>query len=235
MLFGVWAVDALVSIAPESAPRVSEIRLDPMVFAFAALLTLVTGVLFGLAPALQSSRSEVTHSLKDGGRGSSASAGRMMRRSLIVAEVTLALVLLTGGALLLQTFVRLQRADLGFNPANVLVGAVNPPGTTYDTRAKHLAFYDQVFEKAAALPGVQKAAMASVLPLSGDSDTSFILEGRPAPAHALRNAGHLVSPGQRQLFRHDGNEDPPRPRLRDARGNAGGRRERIDGEEVLSG
>ena len=181
MLFGVWAVDALVSIAPESAPRVSEIRLDPMVFAFAALLTLVTGVLFGLAPALQSSRSEVTHSLKDGGRGSSASAGRMMRRSLIVAEVTLALVLLTGGALLLQTFVRLQRADLGFNPANVLVGAVNPPGTTYDTRAKHLAFYDQVFEKAAALPGVQKAAMASVLPLSGDSDTSFILEGRPGP------------------------------------------------------
>ena len=80
MLFGVWAVDALVSIAPASAPRVSEIRLDPMVFAFAALLTVVTGVLFGLAPALQSSRSEVTHSLKDGARGSSASAGRMMRR-----------------------------------------------------------------------------------------------------------------------------------------------------------
>ena len=82
---------------------------------------------------------------------------------------------------MLQTFVRLQAADLGFNPANVLVGFVNPPRTTYDTRAKHLAFYDQVFEKAAALPGVRKAAMASVLPLSGDSDTSFTLEGRPAP------------------------------------------------------
>ena len=180
MLFGVWAVDALVSIAPESAPRVSEIRLDLPVFAFASLLTVVTGVLFGLVPALQSSRSEVTNSLKDGARGSSGAGGRI-RRSLIVAEVALALVLLTGGALLLQTFVRLQRADLGFNPANVLVGGVNPPGTTYDTRAKQLAFYDQVFEKASALPGVQKAALASVLPLSGDSDTNFSLEGRPQP------------------------------------------------------
>jgi putative ABC transport system permease protein len=184
MLFGTWAVEGLVSIAPESAPRVSEIRLDPVVFAFASLLTILTGLLFGLAPALQSSRSDVSHSLKDGGRASSGAGGRVMRRSLIVAEVALALVLLTGGALLLQTFVRLQRADLGFNPSNVLVGAVNPPGPTSDTRAKHLAFYDQVFEKAAALPGVKKAALASVLPLSGDSDMNFILEGRPAPRSA---------------------------------------------------
>jgi putative ABC transport system permease protein len=184
ILIGVWAVDLLVSIAPENAPRVSEIKLDPTVFGFAALLTVLTGLLFGLAPAIQSSRSEVTQSLKDGARGSAGAGGRRVRRGLIVAEVALALILLTGGALLLQTFVRLQSADLGFNPTNMLVGAVNPPRTTYDTRAKHLAFYDQVFEKAAALPGVKKAAMASVLPLSGDSDTNFMLEGRPAPASA---------------------------------------------------
>ena len=181
MLFGVWAVDALVAIAPENAPRLAEIRLDRTVFAFASVLTLVTGVLFGLVPALQSSRSDVTHSLKDGARGATDAGGQAIRRGLIVAEVALALVLLTGGALLLQTFVRLQSADLGFNPENILVGAVNPPRASYDTRAKHLAFYDQVFEKAAALPGVKKAAIASVLPLSGDSDTSFILEGRPLP------------------------------------------------------
>ena len=184
MLLGVWAVDLLVSIAPTNAPRVSEIRLDFPVFAFTALLTIATGILFGLAPAIQSSRGEVTQSLKDGARGSSGASGGQVRRGLIVAEVALALILLTGGGLLLQTFVRLQAADLGFNPANLLVGAITPPRTTYDTRAKHLAFYDQVFEKAAAIPGVKKAALASVLPLSGDSDTSFILEGRPAPSSA---------------------------------------------------
>nr|MBA3641358.1 ABC transporter permease [Acidobacteriota bacterium] len=104
-----------------------------------------------------------------------------LRRVLIAAEVALALMLLTGGGLLLQTFMRLQAADLGFNPHNVLVGLVNPPRTSYDTMAKHRAFYDLVLEKARALPGVQKAALASVLPLSGDSDTNFIIEGRPAP------------------------------------------------------
>ena len=181
VLLGVWAVDALVAIAPTGAPRVGEIGLDPTVFAFAALLTLATGLLSGLAPALHSSRADVTYALKDGSRGSSAAGGRRIRRSLIVAEVALALMLLTGGGLLLQTFVRLQKADLGFDPTGVLVGAVNPPNASYDTRAKHLAFYDQLFEKVSALPGVRKAALASVLPLSGDSDTNFLIEGRPAP------------------------------------------------------
>ena len=181
VLIGVWAVDALVAIAPAGAPRVGEIGLDLTVFAFAALLTLATGLLFGLVPALHSSRADVTYALKDGFRGSSAAGGRRIRRSLIVAEVALALMLLTGGGLLLQTFVRLQKADLGFDPTDVLVGAVNPPSATYDTRAKHLAFYDQVFERVSTLPGVRKAALASVLPLSGDSDTSFAIEGRPAP------------------------------------------------------
>jgi predicted permease len=181
LLLGVWAVDALVSIAPVDAPRVGEIGLDLTVFAFASLLTIATGVVFGLLPALHASRADVTLALKDGSRGSSAAAGRRIRRSLIVAEVALALILLTGGGLLLQTFVRLQKADLGFDPSGLLVGFVNPPNATYDTKAKHLAFYDQVFEKVAALPGVRKAALASVLPLSGDSDTSFRIEGRPAP------------------------------------------------------
>jgi putative ABC transport system permease protein len=184
VLLGVWAVDALVSIAPASAPRVGEISLDPTVFAFAALVTLTTGVLFGLAPAIQSSRADAAHSLKDGARGSVAGAGRTMRRGLIVAEVALALILLTGGGLLLQTFLRLQATDLGFDPRNVLVGFINPPRVTYDTLAKHVSFYDQVYEKAAALPGVQKAALTSILPLGGDNDASFQIEGGPAPQAA---------------------------------------------------
>jgi putative ABC transport system permease protein len=181
LLLGVWGVDALVAMAPDNAPRVSEIGLDVTVFGFAAVLTVVTGVLFGLAPALQFSRTDITDALKDAARGSSSASGQTLRRGLIVAEIALALMLLTGGGLLLQTFVKLQSADLGFNPENVLTGFVNPPRTSYDTMAKHRVFYDQVLEKAAAIPGVEKAALASVLPLSGDNDVSFRIEGRPDP------------------------------------------------------
>jgi putative ABC transport system permease protein len=182
LLLGLWAVDALVSLAPSSVPRLNEVGLDPTVFAFAAAITIATGLLFGLMPAVQASQRDVAHALNDAARGGSRVAGRALRSTLVVAEIALALVLLTGGALLMQTFVRLLSADLGFNPANVLVGFVNPPRTTYKTAAEYRAFYDQVLEKASALPGVQKAALASVLPLSGDSDTSFTIEGRPAPA-----------------------------------------------------
>jgi putative ABC transport system permease protein len=181
LLLGVWAVDGLVAIAPSNAPRVNEIGLDATVLTFVGLLTIATGVLFGLAPAVQLSRADVTFTLKERGRGNAGGAGPRVRRALVAAEVALALMLLTGGGLLLQTFVRLQAADLGFNPENLLVGFVNPPRTTYDTMAKHLAFYDQVLERASAIPGVRKAALASVLPLSGDSDMSFSIEGRGAP------------------------------------------------------
>ena len=181
VVLGMWTVDALVAMAPAGAPRLDEVSIDLTVLAFAALLTIATGVLFGLAPAVQYSRSEVTTSLKDAGRGRTGGPGGTLRQSLIAAEVALALMLLTGAGLLLQTFAHLQAADLGFDPEQVITGFVNPPRAGgYDTRAKHLAFYDQVFEKAKALPGVQKAAMASVLPLSGDSDTGFDIEGRSA-------------------------------------------------------
>ena len=182
VIVGVWAVEALVAAAPESAPRLGEIGLDGRVLAFAALLTLVTGVLFGLAPAAQASRGEVTSSLKDGARGSAGAGGRAIRRTLVVAEVALALVLLTGAGLLLRTFVKLQTADLGFRTDNVLVGFVNPPPASYRTGDRLIAFYDQVLEKAGGLPGVEKAALASVLPLGGDSDMSFLIEGRGAPS-----------------------------------------------------
>ena len=179
LLLGVWAVEALVAIAPANAPRVDEIALDGRVLLYAIGVTLLTGLLFGVAPALQSSRSGVTDALKDGGRGSSGTAGRGLRRALIAAEVALALMLLTGGGLLLQTFVKLQQYDLGFNPEHVLVGSILLPRTSYDTIEKQRAFYTQVLERASALPGVEKAALASVLPLSGDSDTNFQIEGRP--------------------------------------------------------
>ena len=185
LLLGVWAVEGLVAIAPATAPRVGEIDLDARVFAFAAVVTATTGVIFGLAPALQASRA-AAQSLKEGARGGVSASGKALRRGLIVAEVALALILLTGGGLLVQTFLRLQAADLGFDSRNVLVGFVNPPRTSYDTSAKHVAFYDQVYERARALPGVQKAALVSVLPLGGDSDMGFEIEAGPPVPSASR-------------------------------------------------
>jgi putative ABC transport system permease protein len=180
LLVGVWAVDALVALAPPNTPRLNEIRLDPTVMTFASVLTIATGILFGLAPALQGSRGGVTNSLKDVARGSASVTGRGLRRALIAVEVALALMLLTGAGLLTRTFVHLRATDLGFKPDNLLTGFVNlPRAAGYDTPAKYQAFFDQVFEKARAIPGVQNAALASVLPLSGDSDTSFMIEGRP--------------------------------------------------------
>jgi putative ABC transport system permease protein len=177
-----WAVEVLVAMAPANAPRLDEVSLDATVLAFTALLTVVTGVVFGLVPALQHSRVDVTDSLKDGGRGTIGTAGGRVRQALITAEVALALVLLTGGALLIQTFVRLQSADLGFRTEGLLVGFVNPPRVSYDSQEKYIALYDRLLEEAAAIPGVQQAAVSSVLPLAtGDSDTNFAIEGRPAP------------------------------------------------------
>jgi putative ABC transport system permease protein len=182
VLFGIWGTDALVALAPENTPRLNEIGIEPRVLAFAALVTVVTGLVFGLVPAIQAARGGVTQSLKDGARGAGATGGRTLRRALVGVEVALALVLLTGGLLLLQTFVRLQKTDLGFRPDNVLVGFVGAP-RALDTREKRVVFFDQIYEKIRALPGVERAALSSIIPLAtgGDNDTSFRIEGRPAP------------------------------------------------------
>jgi putative ABC transport system permease protein len=181
LLIALWAVEGLVSIAPAGTPRLSEISVDPVVFTFAALLTLLTGVLFGAVPALQHSRVALTQSLKEGGRGATG-GGRRVRRTLVVAEVALAMALLTGGALLLQTFARLQGAELGFRTDDILFGSVNPPAASYPTREAYTRLYGELLERASAIPGVRRAALSSVLPLSaGDSDMGVQIEGRPEP------------------------------------------------------
>jgi putative ABC transport system permease protein len=121
----------------------------------------------------------MTDALKQGARGQSGDGGGRARRVLIVAELALALVLLVGGGLLLRTFAALQRADLGFNPDKVLTGFILPPPAAYKTDAQRLAFYDAILSRTAALPGVKIAALSSVVPLGGDSDTNFEIEGRP--------------------------------------------------------
>ena len=184
LLVGVWGVSALKRIAPAGTPRIDEVGVDPVVLAFAAVLSIGTGLLFGLVPAWHAGRDQFTAALKQGGRGQTGDGGGRARRALIVAELALALMLLVGGGLLIRTFLALQRADLGFNPSGVVAGFVLPPPATYRTNAQRLAFYDAVLARTAALPGVTQAALSSVIPLSGDSDTSFLIEGRPEPTRS---------------------------------------------------
>lgn len=181
LLAATWGVDALVAAAPPGTPRLGEIAIDLRVFGFAALLALVTGLLFGLAPALQQSRLAMAQTLRESGRGATG-AGHRLRRVLIASEVALAVVLLAGGVLLIQTFARLNAADLGFRTTDILVAGFAPPATAYETREKYTALYRQVLERAGAIPGVRRAALASVVPLAaGDSDMDFRIEGRPEP------------------------------------------------------
>ena len=197
VLLGGWAIDALVTIAPQGAPRNAAVGLDATVLWFAVALTAATGMLFGLVPALQASTSDVTPALKSGGRGASAGSGYRTRRALIVMEIATALVLLVGSGLLMRTLTTLRTFDLGFDPSGVLVGAVNPPRVRYDSAEKLVALYDRLLQRTAAIPGVQTAALSSIVPLGGDSDMTIYVEGRPLP----RNESESVATWYRLVSR----------------------------------
>jgi predicted permease len=173
---------ALIALAPSGTPRLDEVTMDGGVFLFAAALTLVTGLLFGAAPAFQAARASLSRALGPGGRAG-IGGGHRLRRALVVVEVAAALVLLAGGGLLLRTVAALSDADLGFRPDRVLVGFVAAPAADYPTEAHRRAFLERVLDRASALPGVEMAAATSVLPLApGDSDMSFAIEGQAAAA-----------------------------------------------------
>jgi putative ABC transport system permease protein len=186
LLFASWGKDMLVALSPEGIARISEARLDTRVLAFTLLVSLVTGVLFGLAPALAASGVSLSEALKEGGRG--ASEGKRLsgaRSLLVVFEVALALVLLVGGGLLMRSLVSLQRTGLGFNTANVLTFGVavsdEALGGKDVSPQQRVDFYRQVEERLKTLPGVIDVSVTSALPLSGDaSNTGLTIEGRPA-------------------------------------------------------
>ncbi len=176
---GIWGVSALKAIAPAGTPRLDDVSMDPRVLLFAALVTLGTGLVFGIVPAWHASRDDMAPALKEGGRGQLGDGGNRARRAFIVAELALALMLLVGGGLLLRTFVALQQSNLGFNPDHVLTGFVLPPAARYKSPADRSAFYDRLLERTSTLPGVRIASLSSVIPEGGDSDTDFFIEGRP--------------------------------------------------------
>jgi putative ABC transport system permease protein len=142
----------------------------------------VSALLFGTAPALASAGIRLTDTLKEGGRSGSASRSARVRSAFVVVEMALALVLLVGAGLLLRSFVMLLGVDPGFDPAHTVTMKVSIPAAKYDTSDKQQAFFNQLFEKLDAVPGVRSAGGTSFLPLAGlGSATSFIVAGRPKP------------------------------------------------------
>ncbi len=190
----VWLTDLLVALAPADTPRLAEASADWRVLLFAAGASVLTGVVFGLAPALQASRYDLNEALKEGGRG--VHGGRSRARSaLVVAEVALSLLLLVGAGLLVKSFARLQAVNPGFEPENVITMRVSLPGARYREPARKAEFYAALMERVKGIPGVESAGATISLPLGGSSYSvgrSFLREGRPETPEESENASYAV-------------------------------------------
>jgi putative ABC transport system permease protein len=183
LLLAGWGVQTLVALAPPALPRLSEIGIHPAVFAFTALASLATGILFGLVPAIEVSRANLNDALKSGGRSATGDVRRhRMRSLLVVSETALALVLMIGAGLLIRSFGRLGTVDPGFNPEHLLTLRVELTGSRYQQDSQVVSFFQQAVERAGHLPGVRSAGAINFLPLTGlDSATGFTIFGQPAP------------------------------------------------------
>ena len=185
VLLAVWGVDTLKTLNPGNLPRLAEVRLDARVLGFTLLISLLGGLLFGLVPALRAAKTDLHAGLKEGGRGSNAGRSRL-RGSLVVAEMALALLLLVGAGLLINSFWRLQRVNPGINPAGSLTLALAPSATAYQNAEQVNGLYERLLEKLRALPGVQAVAATSPLPFTGANDTMMEIEGIPFGPNATK-------------------------------------------------
>jgi putative ABC transport system permease protein len=188
LLSAVWLTGLIKALGPRAVPRLQAADLDLTVIAFALLASLLTGFVFGLFPAIQSSRFRLNEALKEaGGRSGQSRATQRMRSSLVVLETASAVVLLISAALLAQSFVRVLRASPGFDPAGVLVARTMLPESRYAQPKLAKGVHQQVIERLAALPGVEAAAAASNLPLADEWKIGFRIEGHDENEFNLAN------------------------------------------------
>ena len=181
LLIPFWGVKILVAATPDNIPGVKDVSLDWRVFAFTLATALITGLVFGLVPALQVSKPNLNEALKDAGRGSTGGRHRI-RDILVVAEIRLAMVLLIGAGLMIRSFVRLYQVSPGFDTNNLLTMQAHIPGSQYPKQEQRIAFYGQVLQRIRAIPGVQMAAGASDIPLTGFEDVeAMYIKGQPPP------------------------------------------------------
>jgi putative ABC transport system permease protein len=199
LALSLWFIKLLVAITPPNTPRFSEIGINWQVFAFTFAVTVLAGILFGLVPALQTSRPNLNETLKDSGQRGSETGGRNRVGSfLIVSEIALSFILLAGAGLMIKSFLHLREINPGFNADNVLTMRLTLPPGKYKQGEPRAQIYQQLVDRVKQTPGVQSAALVLSLPLGGDSfnvGRSVIREGRPMTADEQTNALHLpVSP-----------------------------------------
>jgi putative ABC transport system permease protein len=198
VLLALWATPLLRSVTALDIPRLAETRLDAGVLGFTLVVSLLTGILFGLAPAWQASRLDLNLALKEGGRRGAAAPRQRLRGALVVSEVALALVLLLGAGLMLRSFVRLQEVELGFAPENVLTLQVSLPSSKYGDSAARVDFFGRMLERLRTVPGVIDAAAVTRTPLSGGGGWAMEVtpEGQEPTASgaALSAATFAVTP-----------------------------------------
>ena len=182
VVLALWGIELLKTIGAQTVPRLREVNVDLVVLGVTAAICVGTGIMFGLAPGLVSARPELTEALKEGGRSSTGGARRnRLRNGLVIAEVALALVLLSGAGLLLKSFARLQNVNPGFNPRNALTFEISLPKVQYPNDPSIVRFNNEAQRRIASLPGVQSAGFSTILPLAGtNSDSSFAIEGQPS-------------------------------------------------------
>jgi len=195
VLLSLWGLAAVVAASPVDIPRLHDVRIDRGILAFAALLSMATGIAFGIIPAFQVSNSDAGETLK-GTTGGMDPRGARTRQILVASEVALSLLLLAGAGLLGRTLVNLERVDIGFVAERALAMEISMPDTRYPTDAARIAFYRRTLDALRALPGVRSAAAGSTLPLMGnDMGIGFRVEGRPVRDEDHTNAAyHAVSP-----------------------------------------
>ena len=185
LVIAYWGVPALVAVLPQSQlnamPFLKSLHINGGVLAFSFLLSLLTGVVFGLAPALQSSRLDLNEILKEGGRHASAGVSQRLRSAMVVTEIALAVVLLIGAGLMMKSLFRLLQTNVGFKTENLLTMTVILPPSKYTDNNQQINFNDQLREQVQSLPGVAGAGTVNILPLNGGNTTRFYIDGDPVP------------------------------------------------------
>ena len=195
-------VKALVALGPDNLPRLQEINVDGRVLFFTLALSVLTGLIFGLAPALQASRPDLQQTLKEG--GAAATRGRhWLRNLLVVGEVAIAMTLLVGAGLMLNSFVRLQRVNPVVNVDKLLSVEINLPETRYPEAAQATAFFQELIRRVESLPGVESVSLSTVQPLSGVCARRPFLHRGP-PARLQQRAGGGLAIGHAELLSHSG-------------------------------
>ncbi|MGA9769121.1 MAG: ABC transporter permease [Blastocatellia bacterium] len=184
LLVAVWGVDLLLALAPKDLPPMAGVGINYLVLGFTLLISLLTGLIFGLVPAIEASRPDLNETLKEGGRSAAAGArSHRVRNFFVVAEIAMALVLLIGSGLMIRSFARLQSVNPGFNPENVLTVRLLLPASKYPEGPQIISFFRQTLARIEAMPGVRSAGAISFLPFTTlGAATGFTIEGQPAPA-----------------------------------------------------